>query len=108
VSKYKNVRTRGFASKREAARYDELKLLEKAGEICALQCQVKFPLQVEGKLICTYIADFCYRLKNEKFSNNEELVGELVVEDVKGVRTPIYRLKAKLMKAVYGIKILET
>jgi hypothetical protein len=86
-----------FDSQREAVRYQELKLLEKAGEISNLELQVKFSLDIEGVRICNYIADFCY---DEK--------GQVVVEDSKGVRTPSYRIKAKLMWALYRIRIRET
>jgi hypothetical protein len=98
VNKYRAIRTNGFASKKEATRFQELKLLEKSGEIRGLECQVRFPLKVNNQLVCTFVADFCYRLKN----------AAMVTEDVKGVRTPVYKLKAKLMKAIYGITILET
>lgn len=101
-----------FDSKKEAARYQELKLLERAGEIHFLQLQVKFPLipvQYEnpnsptksgrGKCLereCSYIADFVY-YKNEK----------TVVEDTKGFRTEAYKIKRKLMLERYGIQIRE-
>lgn len=98
MSKYKAVRTNGFASKREARRFDELKLLERAGEISELSCQPGFRLEVNGDLICKYIADFSYRDKQ----------GMPITEDVKGVKTPAYVIKRKLMKAIYGIIIKET
>lgn len=87
-----------FASKREAKRYGELKLLEKLGEIEDLELQPKFVLEVNGILICTYVGDFSYF---DKSSEQE------IVEDAKGVKTPEYRLKKKLMKAVWDIEILE-
>lgn len=87
-----------FASKREAARYQDLKLLERAGEIRDLVCQWRYALVVDGVHICHYVADFVYTEKD----------GKNVVEDCKGVRTPLYKLKAKLMFAIYKIKILET
>ena len=96
-SKYKNVRTNGFDSKKEFERYQELVLLEKAGEIIELQTQVLFGLYVNDQVICSYRADFVYWEQGEK-----------VVEDCKGVKTPIYRIKCKLMKAIYGIEIKET
>jgi hypothetical protein len=100
-SKYGAVRTTidgiTFASKAEARRYRELRLLEQAGEIVLLTVQPKFPLVVDGVKVCDYVADFRYSTPN----------AEVVVEDVKGVRTPVYRLKAKLMKALYGITIRE-
>ena len=108
-----------YDSKREAARYQELKLLERAGLISFLQRQTKFQLipdqhapsnavytkgprkgqRKPGKLLekeCSYIADFCY-IQN----------GETVVEDAKGYRTEVYRIKKKLMLERYGIQIRE-
>ena len=96
-SKYKNVKTNGFDSKKEAARYQDLVLLEKAGQIASLKTQVKFALVVYSYPICNYISDFVYWEK-----------GDEVVEDCKGIRTPVYRIKKKLMKAIYGIEIKET
>lgn len=86
-----------FPSKREAARYKELKLMERAGVISGLELQARYPLEVNGKLVCTYVADFRYTE-----------VGAVVVEDCKGCRTDVYKLKRKLMLAVYDIAIRET
>lgn len=86
-----------FASKAEGARYVELKRQEEAGLIFNLQCQVPFALEIAGVLICKYVADFVYL--NEHASR--------VVEDVKGVRTDVYSIKAKLMKAIYGVAVQE-
>jgi hypothetical protein len=100
-NKYGNVKTTvdGFAfdSKKEAARYGELKLLQRAGEIRDLELQPRFPLVVNGHKVCTYVGDFKYT----------ELAGVEVIEDVKGVKTDVYRLKAKLMLACLGIEITE-
>ena len=103
-----------FDSKKEARRYTDLKLLEKAGEISDLKTQVKFqliPAQREpdtvgkrggikrGKLLeheCFYIADFVY---------TED--GKTIVEDAKGMRTKDYIIKRKLMLWVHGIRIKE-
>lgn len=103
-----------FDSKKEANRFCELRMLEKAGEIHNLQRQVKYvliPAQREpdtigarggvkkGKLIereCSYMADFVY-----------EENGETVVEDTKGFRTTEYIIKRKLMLKVHGIRIRE-
>jgi hypothetical protein len=93
-----------FSSKKEAARYLELKMLQKAGEIKGLELQPKFPLYVaknrhsEHVKVCDYIADFRYR---------EGPNGLLVIEDVKGMKTPVYRLKKKMVEAQYGIEIRE-
>lgn len=87
-----------FASKREARRYAELRLLERGGEIANLELQPFFPCVVNGKSVCTYIADFAYLSRG----------GVRVVEDVKGVKTPVYRLKKKLVEALYAnIQIVE-
>ena len=96
-----------FDSKREARRYQELYLLEKAGAIQNMQRQVKFVLipaqyaEVEGKRKCierecSYIADFVYQ---------EDC--KTVVEDTKGFRTKDYIIKRKLMLHVHGIRITE-
>lgn len=87
-----------FASKGEAARYRELKLLELAGEIACLELQPRYPLVVNGVKIGEYRADFRYA----------EHGAGVIVEDFKGVRTPVYRLKRLLVKALYGIEIRET
>ena len=84
-----------FASTREAKRYAELKLLYRAGKINSLEVQPKYPLEVNGVKICTYIGDYRY------FDH----VGILHVEDVKGVITPIFKIKAKLMWACYKINV---
>jgi len=85
-----------FPSKLEAKRYGELRMLERSGAITALQRQVPFDLKVNGHLICRYIADFTY---------TQTTTGEIVTEDAKGVMTPAFRLKAKLMEAVHGIVV---
>lgn len=93
-----------FQSKKEAARYGDLKLLEKLGQISGLALQVRLPIIVNEIKISEYRADFCY-------SDTE---GKLVVEDCKGyqdTRSPItrlYKLKKKLVEAQYGIQIIET
>lgn len=105
-----------FDSKKEARRYNELRMMEKAGSISNLQRQVKFMLipnqrepdtigkrggTIKGKLIereVAYIADFVYY-------DNE--LGHEVVEDTKGFRTPEYIIKRKLMLYLKGIRIKE-
>lgn len=119
--KYKNrkviVNGIKFDSKKEAKRYQELSLLEKAGAISDLQMQVKFlliPAQYEiverygkkGQRLqsgtkciekeCSYYADFVYNQGNKT-----------IVEDTKGFKTPEYIIKRKLMLFKYGIKIKE-
>ena len=107
-SKYRAKRTVvdgiTFHSMKEARRYQELKLLEKAGEITGLTLQPEYPLSVATfdpeapKQIGVYRADFAYYALPS---------GESVVEDVKGFKTPLYRWKAKHVAAQYGIEIRE-
>lgn len=79
-------------------------LLERAGAIQNLQRQVKIellPPQRIGRRVveraCSYIADFVY-----------EQDGQMVVEDVKGFKTPEYRLKKKMLLYFHGIMVKET
>ena len=94
-----------FDSKREAARYQELKLMERAGAIRDLKRQVRYELipafDVDGKHYrpTAYIADFVY---------TDAKTGKEIVEDTKGVRTGVYKIKAKLFAYQYGVSILET
>lgn len=111
-----------FDSKREAKRYRELKLLERAGVISDLELQKKYiliPAHYEevptGEVYqvgarkglpkmkrvcieesCGYVADFVYKKD-----------GETVVEDAKGFKTDKYIIKRKLMLHVHGIKVVE-
>lgn len=100
-TKYGAVRTTVdnivFASKKEAKRYSELKLLEKAQVITQLFLQPRFDLYVHGVKIGSYVADFGY------FSCK----GATIIEDVKGMKTPLYRWKKKHVEAQYGIQIRE-
>lgn len=86
-----------FQSQAEATRYSELRLLEKAGVISGLELQPRYNIQVNGHHVCQYRGDFRYI---DEF-------GKTVLEDAKGMVTPVYSLKRKLMKAVYGIDISE-
>lgn len=104
-----------FDSKKERNRFYDLCMLQRAGEIYDLQTQVKFlliPTQREpdavgprggikkGKVIeqeCSYYADFVYYTKD----------GVRVVEDTKGVKTPDYKIKRKLMLWIHGVRIQE-
>ena len=99
-----------FDSKREAQRYQQLKLMEKAGIICDLKMQVKrelIPAQyIDGKCVeraITYTSDFEYYVLKESIGE----VGKHIVEDVKGMRTDVYKIKKKLMLYKYGIQITE-
>ena len=86
-----------FHSKAEGARYRLLTLLVRAGEISDLTLQPRFPLVVCGVTIGHYVADFEYRER-----------GARIVEDVKGMKTPLYRWKKKHFEAQYGLLIRET
>lgn len=107
-----------FDSAKEARRFGELSLLQKAGEISDLRTQVKYvliPAQrepdtvgkrggvIKGRLIereCAYIADFVYKRN-----------GVEIVEDVKGYKDStayaLFVVKRKLMLFVHGIQIKE-
>ena len=88
-----------FDSGKEASRYCELKLRQrdKNNPITDLKLQVPFVCEVNHRKICTYKADFVYKEG-----------GRAIVEDTKGYRTDVYKLKKKLVEALYGIEILET
>ena len=87
-----------FDSKLEARRYIQLKLLQRAGEITDLRMQVEFVLQPSykknGKTIraIKYIADFVYYDVKRK---------ETIVEDTKGFRNEVYKLKKKIFEYIY-------
>jgi hypothetical protein len=116
--KYNNRKTEVngivFHSAKEAKRYQELLLLEKAGAIQNLKLQEKFvliPTQREpdstgrtGKPIkgCVIEREISYKADFTYFEN-----GRTVVEDVKGVKTKEYIIKRKLMLYIHGIKIKE-
>jgi hypothetical protein len=86
-----------FDSQAEATRYGVLKVIQSAGLIKDLRLQVAYQITVNGKKVCRYVADFVY-IEN----------GKEVVEDVKGMKTPVYNLKKKLMEAVFGVVIFES
>lgn len=87
-----------FDSKAEARRYGELKLLERAGKIKNLERQPRYDLEVNGVKIGFYKADFRYW---------DQASSQQIVEDVKGMRTPVFAIKAKLMKALHRVEIVE-
>lgn len=95
-----------FDSRKEAMKYADLNVLEKAKIIKDLKLQVKFPLipaqkDESGKVVeraVDYVADFVYR---------DSDTGLLHVVDAKGVRTRDYIIKRKLMLWVHGIRIEE-
>lgn len=85
-----------FDSKAEARYYAQLKQREKAGEVHSVELQRPYVLAVDGFLIATYKPDFSFWDQVEERQR---------VIDVKGVVTPVFRLKQKMMKAIYGIDI---
>ena len=92
-----------FDSVKEAHRYCELKLMQRAGVISDLRLQVKYELiptqRIDGKVVekaTNYVADFVYQQE-----------GQTVVEDTKGFRTDKYIMKRKLLLYRYGIRIKE-
>ncbi|MGO3842528.1 MAG: DUF1064 domain-containing protein [Alcaligenes pakistanensis] len=94
-----------FDSKLEAARYQQLKLLERAGQITDLELQPRFELipkqrRDDGKpeQACEYVADFRY---------TDMATGQTVIEDSKGMRTRDYIIKRKLLLQVHGISVRE-
>ena len=99
ISKFGNKKTNGYDSKREYQRSLELKALQESGDISNLQEQVPFVVieKQQGEREAKYKADFTYYTKD----------GQFVVEDVKGMKTPEYILKRKLMLKVHGIRIVE-
>ena len=97
-SKYGAVKSGGYDSRKEHQRANQLKMMLRAGLISDLREQVKYVLiptqrDSDGNLLekeCSYKADFVYRRN-----------------DTKGVRTPEYIIKRKLMLHVHGIRINE-
>jgi len=94
MNKYRNVKTTvdgiSFASKREADRYSQLKLLERGKKISGLTLQPRYPMNVNGRKVCVYVGDFFYQER-----------GIPICEDVKGTRTAVYSIKRKLFLALY-------
>lgn len=100
MSKYHNKKTQidmyVFDSAKEAKRYKELKLMEKANVISDLELQPRFLLQEgfrkNGKTYrkIEYVADF-------KYKEN----GKIIVEDVKGIKTDVFKIKQKLFEKKY-------
>ena len=111
-NKYGAKRTRvngiWFDSKREAERYKLLKAMQMAREITDLELQPEFPLMIGDRPVLMrskgypngrrvkYIADFRY-----------EQDGKTIIEDVKGMRTDVYKLKKAIVETIYGIKVIE-
>jgi hypothetical protein len=102
-NKWRNVPTVGpngrrYDSAKEARHATLLHALQRDGLIRDLQEQVTYRLEVNGVLVCRYRADFVYV---------DAVDGRVRIVDVKGVKTPEYKIKAKLMQAIHGITIEE-
>lgn len=87
-----------FDSKKEARRYAELLLLDVHDEIVGLERQVPYDISIKGTRICRYYLDFRY---------HDAKTGKVHHEDVKGVRTPVFRLKKRMVEATFGFEIEE-
>ena len=87
-----------FSSKKEAKRYEQLRLLLAAGSITDLKLQQRIRCVVNGVKVCDYVSDFSYYCRVKQ---------DIVWEDVKGFKTDVYKLKKKLVKACTGIDITE-
>ena len=107
-----------FASRREAKHYRDLLMMGQLGIVRNLELQPAFPIVLNGVRIATYVADFRYELEEMVEDDviadrgafqvaRVHLVWRDVIEDVKGFKTPVYRLKKKLVEAQYGIQIRE-
>lgn len=108
--KYRNkpctVGSEKYRSHRERDRHQELLLLQRAGKIAGLVREVPFELAPAVKIAgedrkrpaLRYVADFVY---------SDVTSGKVVVEDAKGMQTPVYRLKKHLMATLRGIHVRE-
>ncbi len=109
MTKYRAIKTEVdgimFDSKKEAKRYQYLKERLDAGIIADLKLQPQFKCEINGKKICTYKADFEYLLADQIGPQGQ--IGHYVVEDVKGFKTPTYRLKKKLVEALFPGTIIN-
>lgn len=102
-SKYRAVRTDGYASKKEAKRGAELEMLQKTGAIYNLEKQKRFTLlpaypQRGFSHPLVYIADFTYM---------DSATECLRIEDVKGFKTEVYKIKRRLMAQLLHIEVTE-
>ena len=101
TNKYRNVWTEyngiRYQSKKEAKRAQELDLLKKAKKVKTIVRQPKFEIEINGQHICNYKADFKIIYSDDRIE----------YEDVKGIKTEIYKLKKKLVEVLYNIEIIE-
>jgi len=104
ASKYHNRKTTyqgvRFDSQKEAKRYQELQWMQQAGLIQDLELQPRYDLIVNGHKLGFYRGDFRYK---------DVATDSVILEDVKSpaTGTAVYRLKKKLVKALYGVEIIE-
>lgn len=115
-SKYRNRKTKTadgieHASGKQGLRWMRLCQEQRDGKIRNLEREKTYRLEVNGKLVCKYIADHVYeRLTDSDFCGVNVDLWETIVEDVKSPITRKkrdYRIKFKLMQAIHGITILE-
>ena len=115
MSKYhsKKVTVGGitFDSKKEADRYAELKMLERLGVIHSLELQKKYELIPAQKLPIPVVSKNCMKKVEKAITYKADFVyvrdGQTIVEDVKGMRTEVYKIKRKLMLYIHGIQVME-
>jgi hypothetical protein len=108
--KYRNkpctIGSEKYRSQRERDRHQALLLLQQAGLIAGLVREVPFELapgvKIDGenrkRPAVRYVADFVY---------SDVKAGKIIVEDAKGMQTPVYRLKKHLMATIRGIHVRE-
>lgn len=104
-NKYGNIETayggRMFASKLEATHARDLDLMRHSqsvdSKVVAVNYQYRMPVKVNGVLICHYVADFYVSFAD----------GHHEIHETKGAKTDIYKLKKKLVEAIYGEEIIE-
>ena len=92
-AKPQNVDGIHFASKKEARRYAELNTLKRVGEVLFFLRQVPLHLPGDVKYVCDYLVFWTD--------------GNITFEDVKGMRTPLYIAKKKIVEEIYPIEIKE-
>ena len=107
-SKYGNIKTEvdgiKFDSKKEANRYQELKLLKRAGEIEKLKLQPRYELQPKYRINGRNVRNLEYKAD---FEYIDRKTGETITEDVKGMKTAVYKIKKKLFEYIYNREIKE-
>jgi hypothetical protein len=101
-AKGRHIEGKWFASEAEATRYEQLIAMVNAGVIDTLETQVKYEVRINNVLICSYLADFRYKVLDDLGRTTK-----VVVEDVKGMVMDLYRLKKKAVEAQHGVVINE-